>query len=62
MLVKTLVKKSLPFKGTSISKISKISKRYLKNGVSKSIVHMIKCANFQLYSVQPDRVIYKPDD
>ena len=31
--------------------------RYLKNGVSKSIVHMIKHANFQLYRVHPDGVI-----
>ena len=30
---------------------------YLKNGVSKSIVDMIKHANFQLYRVYPDGVI-----
>ena len=31
--------------------------RYLKNGVSKSIVCVIKHANFQLYRVHPDGVI-----
>ena len=31
--------------------------RYQKNGVSKSIVHVIKHTNFQLYRVQPDGVI-----
>ena len=31
--------------------------RYLKNGFSESIVHMIKYANFQLYMVHPDGVI-----
>ena len=31
--------------------------RYLKNDVSKSIVHAIKHANFQLYTVHPDGVI-----
>ena len=31
--------------------------RYLKNGVTKSIVHVIKHANFQLYRVHPDGVI-----
>ena len=31
--------------------------RYLKNGVSKSIVQMIKYANFQLYTLYPDGVI-----
>ena len=30
--------------------------RYLKNGVSKSIIHMIKYANFQLYRVHPTNV------
>ena len=29
----------------------------LKNGVSKSIVHVIKHTNFQLYRVHPDGVI-----
>ena len=31
--------------------------RYLKNGVSKSIVPAIKPANFQFYRVYPDRII-----
>ena len=31
--------------------------RYLKNGVSKSIVHVIKHANFEIYRVHPERVI-----
>ena len=31
--------------------------RYLKNGFSKSIVHVIKHANFQLFRVQADGVI-----
>ena len=31
--------------------------RYFKNGASKSIVHVIKHANFQLYTVNPDGVI-----
>ena len=31
--------------------------RILKNGVSKSIFHMFKYANFQLNRVQPDGVI-----
>ena len=31
--------------------------RYLKNGVSKSIVHVRKHANFQLYSIHADGVI-----
>ena len=31
--------------------------RYLKNGVSKSIVHVIKPANVQLHRVDPDGVI-----
>ena len=31
--------------------------RYLKNSVSKSIAHMIKYANFQLYRVHPNGVI-----
>ena len=31
--------------------------RYIKNDVSESIVRVIKHANFQLYTVQPDRVI-----
>ena len=31
--------------------------RYLKNGVSKSIFHVIRHANFQLYRVHPDGVI-----
>ena len=31
--------------------------RYLKNGVSKSIAHVIKHVNFQLHSVHPDGVI-----
>ena len=33
--------------------------RYLKNDVSRSIVHMIKYANVQLYRVHPDGVIWK---
>ena len=33
--------------------------RYLKNGVSKSIVHVIKHANVQLHKVQPDGNISK---
>ena len=37
--------------------ILKVIDRYLKNGFSESIVHMIKYANFQLYSVHPDGVI-----
>ena len=32
---------------------------YLRNGVSKSIVHVIKHANFQLYRAHPDGVIWK---
>ena len=31
--------------------------RYLKNGVFKRIVHVIKYTDFQLYRVQPDGVI-----
>ena len=31
--------------------------RYLKNGVSKSIVRVVKHANFQFYKVHPDGVI-----
>ena len=31
--------------------------RYLKNDVLKSIVDVIKHANFQLYRLHPDRVI-----
>ena len=31
--------------------------RCLKNGTSKSIVHVIKHANFELYGVHPDGVI-----
>ena len=31
--------------------------RYLKNGVSKTIVHVTKHVNFQLYRVHPDGVI-----
>ena len=31
--------------------------RYLKNSVSKSIVHVIKHANFHLYRVHSDGVI-----
>ena len=31
--------------------------KYLKNGVSKNIVRVIKHANFQLYRVHPDGVI-----
>ena len=34
--------------------------RYLKNGVSKTIVHVIKHVNFQLYRVHPDGVFRKP--
>ena len=34
-----------------------IKGRYLKNGVSKSIVHIIKHAKFQLYRVHSDGVI-----
>ena len=30
-----------------------------RNGVSKSIVHVIKHANFQLHRVHPDEVISK---
>ena len=30
---------------------------YLRNDVLKSIVHVIKHANFQLYSVHPDGVV-----
>ena len=33
--------------------------RYLKNGVLRSIAHVIKYANFQLYRVHPDGVIQK---
>ena len=33
--------------------------RYLKSGVSKTIVHVIKHVNFQLYSGHTDRVIWK---
>ena len=31
----------------------------LKNGVSKSIVHVIKHVNFHLYRAHPDGVIWK---
>ena len=31
--------------------------RYLKNGVSKSIAHVIYHTNFQLYRVHPDGVL-----
>ena len=34
-----------------------ILKKCLKNGISESIVHVIKHANFQLYRVRPDGVI-----
>ena len=37
----------------------KTHRQISKNGVSKSIVHVIKHANFQLYRVHPDEVIYK---
>ena len=33
--------------------------RYLKNGVSKSIVHVIKHVSFQLYMAHPYEVIWK---
>ena len=33
--------------------------RYLENGLSKGIVHVIKHANFQLHRVHPDGVIVK---
>ena len=36
---------------------SRHTDRYLKNGISKSIVQVIKYANFQLYTVHPDAVI-----
>ena len=39
--------------------ILKAHPRYLKNGVSKSIVHVINYAKFQLYMVHSDRVIWK---
>ena len=32
---------------------------YLQNGVSESIVHVIKHANFQIYRLHPDEVIQK---
>ena len=32
--------------------------RYLKNGVSNSIVHEIKHVDFQLYRAHPERVIW----
>ena len=31
--------------------------RYLKDGLSKSIIRVIKHANFQLYRLHPDKVI-----
>ena len=31
--------------------------RYPKNGASKSVVHLIKHANFHLYRVHPDGII-----
>ena len=33
--------------------------RYLKNGVSKTIAHVMKHANFQFHRVHLDRVIQK---
>ena len=37
----------------------KTHRQISKNSVSESIVHVIKDANFQLYRVHPDEVIYK---
>ena len=36
--------------------------RYLKDGVWKSIVHVIKQANFQLYRVHLTTLFRKPDN
>ena len=33
--------------------------RYIKNGISKNIVHVMKHVNFQLYRAHPDGVIWK---
>ena len=33
--------------------------RYLKNGVSKYIAHVIKHVNFKLYRANPEGVIWK---
>ena len=45
------------FKPLEISLDLRHIDRYLKNGVSKSIVSVIKHASFQLYVVQHDGVI-----
>ena len=36
--------------------------RYLKNGVSESIINVIKHVNIQLYRAHPDGVIWKKND
>ena len=36
--------------------------KYLKNGVSKSVVHVVKHANFPLYRIYPDGVFRKTDN
>ena len=33
--------------------------RYLKNGIPKSIVHVMKHVNFQVYRAHPDKFIWK---
>ena len=53
-------KKNEKLKGNiNIKVILKAIDRYLKSGVLKSIVHVIKYADFQLYRVHPDGVIKK---
>ena len=39
--------------------VSGLRDKYLKNGASKNMDHVIKHANFQLYRVYPVRVIWK---
>ena len=43
----------------SKAKLSRQSDKYLKSGVSKKIIHVIKHANFQLYRAYSERVIWK---
>ena len=46
----------------SFAFIMNMNDRYLKNSVSKSIIHVIKQVNFPLYRAQANAIIWKKTD
>ena len=50
-------KETVLIRNKSIFRLKAYIDRCLKNGVLKSIVHVIKDANFQLYRLHPDGVV-----